>query len=100
MGRYGCLGERRLLHAVLVQRPDIGQPARSDGGPFARQFEDTEMTGLSRQRLALGLGFLAATHFALSDDTKTVTIFEGREMSVPVPAKWSFEERQDPHHST
>ncbi len=35
---------------------------------------------------------------ALADDTKTVTIFEGRQFSVPVPAKWSFEEKTDPHH--
>lgn len=33
-----------------------------------------------------------------NDDTKTVTIFEGRQFSVPVPQDWTFEEKRDPHH--
>ncbi|MGE5413311.1 MAG: hypothetical protein ACM3NW_03985, partial [Syntrophomonadaceae bacterium] len=35
---------------------------------------------------------------ALADDARTITVFEGRQFAVPVPAGWSFDERSDPHH--
>lgn len=33
-----------------------------------------------------------------ADDTKMITIFEARQISVPVPSSWSFDESRDPHH--
>jgi hypothetical protein len=48
----------------------------------------------------LALALVVRAHTALADDTKTVTIFEGRQVSVPVPSKWSFDEKADPHHGT
>ena len=41
---------------------------------------------------------LAHAALAFAGDTRTVTIFEGRQFSVPVPEGWTFEERRDPHH--
>lgn len=34
------------------------------------------------------------------DDVRTVTIFEGRQIAVAVPAGWKFEEALDPHHGS
>ena len=34
------------------------------------------------------------------DDIRTVTIFEGRQIAVAVPAGWKFDEQLDPHHGT
>ena len=47
--------------------------------------------------MALGMLQLAVAPSTLADDIKTVTVFEAREFSVPVPSGWSFEEGQDPH---
>ena len=44
------------------------------------------------------LALLIAPLAALADDTKIVTIFEGRQIAVPVPDGWKFEEARDPHH--
>ena len=48
----------------------------------------------------LVLALVLGARTALADDTKTVTIFEGRQVSVPLPSKWSFDEKTDPHHGT
>ncbi len=45
----------------------------------------------------LALAFALCAHSALADDTKTITIFEGRQMSIAVPKGWSFDEGTDPH---
>lgn len=46
----------------------------------------------------------AAILFAASaisgDDVRTVTIFQGRQIAVAVPAGWKFDEELDPHHGT
>ena len=56
-------------------------------------------TGLgSRIWFAFFVGLLATVAFA--DDVKTVTVFEARQFSVPVPWGWSFDEGQDPHLGT
>ena len=47
--------------------------------------------------LVLSMAGLASANPALAEDTKTVTIFEGRQFSVPVPKGWSYEEGEDPH---
>ena len=44
--------------------------------------------------VAIGLG----AHLTFADDTRTVTIFEGRQFSIPVPPKWSFDEKTEPQH--
>jgi hypothetical protein len=34
------------------------------------------------------------------DDVRTVTIFQGRQIAVAVPAGWKYDEALDPHHNT
>ena len=34
------------------------------------------------------------------DDVRTVTIFEGRQIAIGVPAGWKFDEQFDPHHGS
>lgn len=41
---------------------------------------------------------LALTPAARPLEPQTVTLFEGRQISVPVPEGWKYEEGQDPHH--
>jgi hypothetical protein len=50
--------------------------------------------------LAMVTALVLCCHLALAADTKTVTVFEGRQFSVPVPFGWSFDEGQDPHLGT
>jgi len=41
---------------------------------------------------------LFAARSISGDDVRTVTIFQGRQMAVEVPAGWKFDEELDPHH--
>lgn len=34
------------------------------------------------------------------DDVRTVTIFQGRQIALAVPAGWKYDEELDPHHNT
>jgi hypothetical protein len=34
------------------------------------------------------------------DDLHTVTIFQGRQITIAVPAGWKYDEELDPHHNT
>ena len=52
---------------------------------------------IDSRRGLLAIALALGAHSALADDTKTVTVFEARQFSVPVPSGWSFEEGQDPH---
>ena len=49
--------------------------------------------------VALAASLLAVRTIA-GDDVRTVTIFQGRQIAVAVPAGWKFDEELDPHHGT
>ena len=44
--------------------------------------------------------FLFSVRAIAGDDVRTVTIFQGRQIAVAVPAGWKFDEELDPHHGT
>jgi hypothetical protein len=43
---------------------------------------------------------LLAARAISGDDVRTVTIFQGRQIALAVPAGWKFDEELDPHHGT
>ncbi len=49
--------------------------------------------------LALAALLLASPAIS-GDDVRTVTIFQGRQIAMAVPAGWKFDEELDPHHGT
>lgn len=57
-------------------------------------------------RFSAARGLLAVAAFLLfsgaisGDDVRTVTIFEGRQIAVAVPAGWRFDAQLDPHHGS
>ncbi len=66
------------MHALAIRRREGAGPRR---------------VGTARALLAFGLFLLAA---AARAEERSVTIFEGRKISVSVPKGWKFGEAQDP----
>jgi hypothetical protein len=53
-----------------------------------------------RGLLVVAFALVLGARAVLAADTKTVTIFEARQFSVPVPWGWSFDESEDPNLGT
>ena len=51
-----------------------------------------------RRALALAFAVVLSARVGLAEDTRTITIFEGRQVWVPVPAGWSLDERREPRN--
>ena len=45
-----------------------------------------------------GAFVLAPTAILAAGSPRTITIFEGRQVEIPVPSGWTFENRADPEH--
>jgi hypothetical protein len=45
----------------------------------------------------LAVAFVLGAHSVFAADARTITIFEGRQMSVDAPRSWIFQEGTDPH---
>lgn len=54
----------------------------------------------SRSTWAAVAALLLAARAISGDDVRTVTIFQGRQIAVAVPAGWKYDEELDPHHGT
>ena len=55
---------------------------------------------MKRALLSIGVAFCGLSVVATAADNKTVTIFEARQFSVPVPWGWSFDQGEDPNLGT
>jgi hypothetical protein len=62
--------------------------------------EMTRLKGSIRTAFLIAGALLLVPLAARAEGAKTVVIFEGRQISVPVPNSWTLEEGRDPHHGT